>query len=107
MEKKMRNVNESKSMKVKVEVEKSQRKKWGGVKNGEQLAKDEGKQEVLRATGNTEQVRRTIAQHWFLALGQRIMGYGTRHKGHIRSKHRDVVWDLGRLKMGRRDGWLG
>lgn len=75
-----------------------------GVKNGEQLAKDEGKQEVLRATGNTEQVRRTIAQHWFLALGQRIMGYGTRHKGHIRSKHRDVVWDLGRLKMGRRDG---
>lgn len=100
----MRNVNESKSMKVKVEVEKSQRKKRGGVKNGEQLAKDEGKQEVLRATGNTEQVRRTIAQHWFLALGQRIMGYGTRHKGHIRSKHRDVVWDLGRLKMGRRDG---
>lgn len=104
MENKMRNVNESKSMKVKVEVEKSQRKKRGGVKNGEQLAKDEGKQEVLRATGNTEQVRRTIAQHWFLALGQRIMGYGTRHKGHIRSKHRDVVWDLGRLKMGRRDG---
>lgn len=55
----------------------------------EKLAKDEGRQQgVLWTIGNVEQVRRTIGEHGFLEQGQRIMGYGTRHKGHIHSEQR-------------------
>lgn len=36
--------------------------------------------------GNVAQVRKTIGEHGLLEPGQRIMGYGTRHKRHIHSK---------------------
>lgn len=36
--------------------------------------------------GSVAQVRKTIGEHGLLEQGQRIMGYGTRHKRHIRSK---------------------
>lgn len=75
-------------------------------KNVEKLAKREGRQQgVLQTTGNVEQVRRTIGEHGFLEQGQRIMGYGTRHKGHIRNKQRGCGLGSGEAgKMGRHHG---
>ena len=59
---------------------------------------------VLRTIGNVEQVRRTIAGHGFLEQGQRIMGYGTRHKGHIHSKQRGCGVGFGEAENGSPGG---
>lgn len=72
-----------------------------GKKIVEKLARDKGRQQgVLRTIGSVEQVRRTIGKHGFLEQGQRIMGYGTRHKGHIRSKQRVCGLGSGEAENG-------
>lgn len=84
-----------------VEVEMEQTRGTNSGKNGEKLAKDKGRQRgVLQTIGNVEQVRRTIGEHWFLEQGQRIMGYGTRHKGHIHSKPRGCGLGSGEAENG-------
>lgn len=61
-----------------------------GEKKGTKMNKSWPKMKVdnrgWRMIGDVAQVRKTIGEHGFLEQGQRIMGYGTRHKRHIRSK---------------------
>lgn len=87
-------------MQVEVKWSKPEAHMGGGDESWPKMKGNNGGRGVLRTIGNVEQVRRTIGEHGFLEPGQRIMGYGTRHKGHIHSKQRGCGLGSGEAENG-------
>lgn len=79
---------------MQVEMEAVQSQGTNREKNGEKLAKDEGRQQgVLQTIGNVEQVRRTIAEHGFLEQGKGLWDVGQGTRDTFAVNRGDVVWD--------------